>query len=121
MKKIRLLVAVVMTAILLILVVLMTRLAFSLMGHLTARPEEPAPVYISQPAPEEGLPPEENDPTLWTQDMARDISLSDMAYEASEPADDPEEDLFPQEELISVPVLETSQQLAEKQVSGEEG
>lgn len=106
MKKVKLVLALLLTLALLAAVILAARLVLGMMSGLRQ-----AGMDVVEAADTEG-----ETPPAWSAPTDRPYSLSDMAYEASEPRDP----MFtpspaPPEEMVTVPVLETAEQLAEEQ------
>ena len=97
MKKVKLIMAILLTLALLAAVILAGRLVLGMVGLLQQQGEEMVDI-LQQDDPAAGPTP-------------TPYPLSAMAYAASEPHDEPD-DAAPQEELVTVPVLETAEELA---------
>ncbi len=104
MKKIKLILAILLTLMLLAAVILAGRLVLGMVTALRQQGEEMVDV-LQQDAPA-------------AQPTPTPYPFSDMAYAASEPQDISDEE-EPQEELVTVPVLETAEELAEEAARAE--
>lgn len=108
MKKIKLVTAILLALALLAAVLLAARFMLDMMSGLRQAGTE----IVASPQGEAGSPRGEPEQPP--------VSLSDMAYAASEPQE-PEFGFTPAptEELVTVPVLETAEQLAAEALSGD--
>lgn len=104
MKKVKLILAILLALALLAAVILAGRLVLGIAGILRQQGEEMVDVL------------QQDDPAAAP--TPTPYPLSAMAYAASEPHDEPDED-EPQEELVTVPVLETAEELAEEAARAE--